>query len=89
MPEYVYWIVIGLMSFVVLYLAFVLPFFRRKTNKKAQTKHSELVNTIKVGSKVIIMGGIYGEIVKFDKYLMHLKIAENVVIVVDRNSIYG
>lgn len=62
--------------FAVLGLIFYFMLYR--PNKQEQEKRKTLLDSLKVGDKVITIGGIYGTITKIDDERVTLKIAENV-----------
>ena len=65
----------------IFYLIVFLPTQRQR--KKLQT----MIDSLKVGDKVITSGGIYGTIVGFKDDRIQLRVAENVKIELSRNSV--
>ncbi|WP_073998585.1 preprotein translocase subunit YajC [Anaerococcus urinomassiliensis] len=82
---------IGQISLVL--LAFLSVFFvimqiiSAKNMKKSRENMRILQESLKPGVKVMLLGGIYGTLVKLNKETAIVKIAENVEIKVDRSSI--
>ena len=64
-------------------------FLLYRPQKKAQKEREEMLGSLKVGSRVITIGGIYGTIVSLGDEIIRLKIAENVEIEIARGSING
>ena len=58
-----------------------------KNMKKSRTYIEKLQNSLKPGVNVMLIGGIYGTIVKIDQITAIVNIAQNVDIKVDRSSI--
>ncbi len=67
----------------IFYLLVLMPM--RKRQKKVQQFQASL----KVGDKVILTGGIYGEVTRLDAETVQLQIADKVKISVARASIGG
>ena len=65
----------------IFYLIVFLPARRR------QKKLQEMVDSLKVGDKVVTSGGIYGTIVGLKDDRIQLRIAENVKIELSRNAV--
>ena len=64
-------------------------FLLYRPQKKAQKEREEMLGSLKVGSRVITIGGIYGTIVSLGDEIIRLKIAENVEIEIARGSVNG
>lgn len=62
--------------FAVLGLIFYFMLYRPQ--KQEQEKRKTLLDSLKLGDRVITIGGIYGTITKIDDARITLKIAENV-----------
>ena len=71
-------LVLGIFYFIIL-----LPM------KRKQQKVQEFLGGLKVGDKIITTGGIHGEITRLNDVTIHIKVAENVKIVVARAAIGG
>lgn len=56
----------------------VFYFMLWRPQKQEQKKRQEMLEALKVGDKVITLGGIIGEITKIDDREVTLKVAENV-----------
>jgi preprotein translocase subunit YajC len=65
----------------IFYLIVFLPARRR------QKKLQEMIDSLKVGDKVVTSGGIYGTIVGFKEDRIQLRIAENVKVELSRNAV--
>jgi len=64
-------------------------FLLYRPQKKAQKEREEMLNSLKVGSRVITIGGIYGTIISLTDDIIILKIADNVEIEIARGSVNG
>ena len=61
--------------------------FLIRPQQKRMRAHFDLVNTLKVGDKVVTSSGVYGKISKLNEKDIDLEIAPNVIIKVERMSI--
>lgn len=64
-------------------------FLLYRPQKKARQERDEMLSSLKVGSRVITIGGIYGTIVGLTDDIVRLKVADNVEIEMARGSING
>ena len=64
-------------------------FLLYRPQKKAQKEREEMLSSLKVGSRVITIGGIYGTIVSLSDDIIVLRIANNVEIEMARGSVNG
>ena len=64
-------------------------FLLYRPQKKAQKERQEMLDSLKVGARVITIGGIYGTITALTDEIVTLKIAEHVEIEMARGSING
>ena len=75
----------GLLIIVILFAAvwllFVLPARRRRT------QHSAMQDSVEVGSEIITAGGIHGRVVSAEDGTVRVEIAPSVVVTVDRRAI--
>lgn len=62
-------------------------FLLYRPQKKARQERDEMLSSLKVGSRVITIGGIYGTITALTDEIVTLKIAANVEIEMARGSI--
>ena len=75
------------MPIAIMLLIFYFLLYRPQ--KKAQKERQEMLDALKVGSRVITIGGIYGTIVSINDEIIKLKIAEGVEIEIARGSVNG
>ena len=70
--------------FVIMY------FFMIRPQQKRQKEIQKFQNELKEGTSVVTGGGIYGTVksINLAKNTVDIKIARDVVIVVDKNSVY-
>lgn len=79
-----------LMSLLPLIIMFVIFYFLLiRPQVKKQKEHQALLNALKKGDEVVTSGGIYGKITALDESTVHLQIAENVRVKIDRSAIQG
>lgn len=74
------------MIFIGLFLV-TMQIVSTRNLKKAKEKIKVLQEALKPGVEVMLMGGIYGKLVKLNKDTAIIKIADNTEIKVDRSSI--
>lgn len=79
-----------IMSFLPMIIIFVLFWFLliRPQQKKAKL-HNQMLAALAVGDDVVTSGGILGKIAKMSDATIHLEVATNVVIQVQRGTISG
>ena len=75
------------MPIVLMLLIFYFLLYRPQ--KKARQERDAMLSSLKVGSRVITIGGIYGTITALTDEIVHLRIADKVEIEVARGSISG
>ncbi|MBQ6757654.1 MAG: preprotein translocase subunit YajC [Selenomonadaceae bacterium] len=73
----------------IILMVLIFYFLLYRPQKKAREAHDAMLSSLKVGSRVITIGGIYGTIVSLSDEIVRLKIADNVEIEVARGSING
>lgn len=70
-----------------LLMGLVFYFMLYRPQKKEQEKRTNMLNSLKVGDKVVTIGGIYGTIKKINETKAKIEIAENIEIDVVRSAI--
>ncbi|HOX27961.1 MAG TPA: preprotein translocase subunit YajC [bacterium] len=76
------------MQFVIMIgFVFVFYFMLIRPQRQQQKKRQDMLNALKVGDKVITTGGIYGEITEIKDKSLRVKIAQGVVLRMDRSGI--
>jgi len=79
-----WWMVIFLVGiFAVMYFLMIRP------RQKQQKEHEEMMKELRVGEKVIIAGGIYGQIESLGEDTVILKIESGATMRAARGSILG
>jgi len=79
-----WWMIIFLVGiFAVMY------FFMIRPRQKQQKQQEEMLKELRVGEKVIIAGGIYGQIERLGEDTVILKIESGATMKVARSSILG
>ena len=73
----------------IIIMLLIFYFLLYRPQKKAQKERQEMLDSLKVGSRVITIGGIYGKIVSLTDEIVTLKIAEKVEVEIARNAING
>ena len=71
--------------FIIMALLFYFMLYRPQ--KKQQNQRSTMLNSLKVGTKIVTIGGIYGEITKITDDKISVKIADNVEIKILRSAV--
>ncbi|MDI6689439.1 MAG: preprotein translocase subunit YajC [Actinomycetota bacterium] len=71
---------------LVLLLAIFYFLLIRPQQQRAR-RHQKLISELRVGDKVVTIGGIHGVIKSLTENTVSLKIAENIKITVDRKAI--
>ena len=66
---------------VILYFLMILPQQRR------QKKHSQMLNELKKGDRIVLSGGIYGIITNIKERTFIVKVAENTEIEAEKTSV--
>ncbi len=76
------------MSFLPLLLIIVVfYFFMIRPQVRRQKETRKFRESLQKGDKVVTTGGIYGKIAKIEETVIHLEIAKDIVIKVDKNGI--
>jgi preprotein translocase subunit YajC len=77
-----------IMLFVLMFV--ILYFFMIRPQQKRQKEIQNFQNSLQEGTPVVLGGGIYGTVKKIDlaTNTIEVKIADGVVIKVDKNSVY-
>lgn len=82
----------GGMSFIIMMVAIfaIMYFFMIRPQQKRQKEIQNFQNTLAEGTEVVTGGGIYGVVKKIDlaKGIIEVKIADGVIIKVDKGSVY-
>lgn len=80
-------IVANFAPIALMLLIFYLLLYRPQ--KKARQERDAMLSSLKVGNRVITIGGIYGTITALTDEIVTLKVADNVEIEMARGSISG
>jgi len=67
--------------FAVLYFLIIMP------NKRRQAEYKKMLETLKVGSRILMSGGIYGTIKKIGEKILEVEIAKGVVVEIPKNAV--
>jgi preprotein translocase subunit YajC len=78
----------GMVIFLVAIFA-IMYFLMIRPRQKQQKQHEEMVKELRAGDRVIIAGGIYGQIERLGEDTAILKIESGATMKVARNSILG
>jgi len=78
----------GMVIFLVAIFA-IMYFLMIRPRQKQQKKQEEMMSELRVGEKVIIAGGIYGQIERLGEDTVILKIESGATMKVARSSILG
>lgn len=66
----------------------ILYFFMIRPNKKRMAEYQKMLDSIKVGDRVLA-AGIYGKVKKINEKTIEMEIAKGVVIEVNKNAVAG
>jgi len=78
----------GMVIFLVAIFA-IMYFLMIRPRQKQQKEHEEMTKELRAGDRVIIAGGIYGQIERLGEDTAILKIESGATMKVARNSILG
>jgi len=73
----------------ILVMVLIFYFLLYRPQKRAQEERTRMLDGLKVGNRVITMGGIFGTIVAIKDEIVTVNIADKVDIEVSRNAING
>ena len=73
----------------IILMVLIFYFLLYRPQKKAHDERNKMLDALKVGNRVITLGGIYGTIVSLTDEVVTIKIAEKVEVEVSRNAING
>ena len=73
----------------IVFMVLIFYFLLYRPQKKAREERDAMLSSLKVGSRVMTLGGIYGTITAMTDEIVTLKIADNVEIQMARGSISG
>lgn len=71
----------------ILFMILVFYFLLYRPQQRARKERDEMLSSLKVGTKIITAGGIYGTITELDDTTLKLQIADRVVIQIARGSV--
>lgn len=73
----------------ILVMVLIFYFLLYRPQKRAQEERTRMLDGLKVGNRVITMGGIFGTIVVIKDEVITVNIADKVDVEVSRNAING
>jgi len=68
-------------------IALILAFVSAKNVRKRRTELTEVHTELKVGSRIMFAGGIYGRVVGIEDETVNVEIAKNTVIKISRYAV--
>lgn len=71
----------------ILFMLLIFYFMLYKPQKKAREERDKMLNSLQVGARIVTIGGIYGTITGIYTETIKIKIAENVVIEINRGAV--
>lgn len=71
----------------IVFMVLAFYFMLYKPQKKEQAKRQEMLSNLKIGDKIVTLGGIYGVITKLAEDNIEIKIAENVEIKIAKTAV--
>lgn len=79
----------SLFALMLLWSMLLVPLLRRKAAKKQEDVLNNTVASFRPGDKILLASGIRALFVKQKGDVIHAKIAENVIVKVDKHAIMG
>ena len=78
----------GMCMLIMVGLFFVIMYFMiiRPQNKRVK-EHNKLIDSLSVGTEVVVSNGIMGKIIKIKDDIVELEISSNVIIKVRKSSV--
>ena len=76
---------VSMMPFALIFLVFY--FLLIRPQQKEQKKRKDMLNTVQTGTKVITVGGLYGEITNVSEQYVLIRVADKTILKVTRASI--
>jgi len=80
--------IVLLVLLIILYVV-VLPLAKKKFQQKQLVTMQSFLNGLSVGDQVMLNSGIIGKVRQIDEHIVHLSIAKDTVIRVDKHSLIG
>lgn len=78
----------GMMQFLPLVLMFVVLYFIMiRPQMKRQKEHRAMIDALAKGDEVVIGGGVIGRVAKMGDSVLHVEVAKDVEIQVQRSSV--
>ena len=74
-------LIMGGLFFVIMYFMIIRP-----QNKRVK-EHNKLIDSLSVGTEVVVSNGIMGKIIKIKDDIVELEISNNVIIKVRKSSV--
>lgn len=71
----------------ILFMVLVFYFLLYRPQQRARKERDEMLSSLKVGTKIITAGGIYGTITELQDTTLKVQIADRVVIQIARGSV--
>jgi preprotein translocase subunit YajC len=65
----------------------VMYFLMIRPNKKRMDEYKKMLETLKVGSKIICAGGIYGVVKSINETILKVEIADGVIIEIPKSAV--
>ena len=80
---------LSLFGLMMIWSLGVVPFLRKKAQKRQDENLERTINALKPGDKILLSAGIRGLFIKAKGEVIHVQVAENTVLKVDRHAIMG
>jgi preprotein translocase subunit YajC len=71
----------------IIALVAILYFMMIRPQQQRQKKQQEMIESLRVGDKIVTVGGFYGSVVAIKEYSFIIKIAEDVQVELQKGSI--
>ena len=73
--------------FPILFMLVIFYFMLYKPQKKMRDERNKMLQSLQIGARIVTIGGIYGTITEIYTETLKIKIAENVIIEVNRAAV--
>jgi len=78
--------ILGMLLYCAIIFA-VIYFFLIMPNKRRQAEYKKMLETLKVGSKILVSGGIFGVVKKIGEKNLEVEIAKGVVVEIPKGAV--
>ncbi|MBC8204489.1 preprotein translocase subunit YajC [bacterium] len=77
--------ILGLLPWILIIVVFYFLLIRPQARRQKQ--HQEMLKSVRKGDKIVTSGGIHGEVLGVKENLLKVKIADKVIVDIERSAI--